>query len=275
MSSTDVPLSNIGFRRIPELVRNGSGLAQLVESYRGDESSPRWHSQWAWDNYEGLVVDLAQRLGLREVCEIGGGRDPLFDAATARGHGLDLVVNDIDAGELALTPPGLRTIRFDVAGDLSELGDASNLFDMMISRMVFEHIDGVPRAWANMRRLLRPGGIGLAFFPTLYAWPFLLNYVIPEKASRALLHTLFPNRADGGGDPKFPALYDHCITSEQKQRRMLGPIGFSEIQIMPFWGHGYLDRVPVAREIDAGINRLAAKLDIRLLTTYAFVLVRK
>ena len=35
--------------------------------------------------------------------------DPLFTAQEARRYGLDLVVNDIDAGELALTPEGLRT----------------------------------------------------------------------------------------------------------------------------------------------------------------------
>ena len=275
MSNIDVSLSNIGFRRIAETAKTGAGLAQVIETYKGDEASPRWHSQWAWDNYQKLVVDLSQRLNLREVCEIGGGRDPLFDAATASAHGLDLIVNDIDPNELALAPAGLRTVQFDVAGDLSELDGGSEMFDMMISRMVFEHIDGVPQAWTNIKRLLRPGGIGLAFFPTLYAWPFLLNHVIPEKASRALLHALFPSRADGGADPKFPALYDHCVTSERKVRGMMDPIGFSEVHIMPFWGHGYLERVPVAREIDAFLNRWAAKLDVRLVTTYSFVLVRK
>lgn len=275
MSSIDVPYRTIAVTHRDAPAPANSGLEQLVASYRGDETSPRWHSQWAWDNYERLVVDLSQRLNLPEICEIGGGRDPMFDAAEAKARGVDLVVNDIDAGELALTPPGLRTVRFDVAGDLSELGGASNLYDMMISRMVFEHIDGVPQAWRNVRRLLKPGGIGLAFFPTLYAWPFLVNHMIPEKASRALVHALFPNRADGGGDPKFPALYDHCVTSRRKLGRMLDGIGFSEVHVMPFWGHGYLDRVPVAREIDHWISRMAAKLDVRLLTTYAFVLVRK
>jgi SAM-dependent methyltransferase len=273
MSSIDVPFRSIGVPARDKVA--GSSLAQAIAAFRGDESSPRWHSQWAWDNYERLVVELSQRMGLREVCEIGGGRDPMFNAEEARARGIDLVVNDIDANELALTPAGLRTTRFDVAGDLRELDGAENLYDMMISRMVFEHIDGVPQAWRNIRRLLRPGGIGLAFFPTLYAWPFLVNYVIPEKASRALVHALFPNRADDGDDPKFPALYDHCITSERRIRRMLAPAGFSDVHIMPFWGHGYLDRVPVAREIDGWINRMAAKLDVRLLTTYAFVLVRK
>jgi SAM-dependent methyltransferase len=275
MTSIDVSLQDMGGAGTARPSRIGPGLGDLIAAYRGVETSPRWHSQWAWDNYEGLVVDLANRLNLRDVCEIGGGRDPMFDAAGARGKGIDLIINDIDQRELDFAPAGMRKARFDVAGDLSEIGGASNLYDMMISRMVFEHIDGVPRAWRNVQRLLKPGGVGLAFFPTLYAWPFLLNHLIPEKASRALVHALFPNRADDGGDPKFPALYDHCVTSERKQRRMLDPIGFSEVHIMPFWGHGYLDRVPVARELDAALNRLAAAADLRFATTYAFVLVRK
>lgn len=275
MTSIDVSISNAERPVSRRIAEGGSGLAQLIASYRGDETSPRWHSQWAWDNYEGLIADLSRRLQLPDICEIGGGRDPMFDADQAAAKGINLIVNDIDAGELALAPPGMPTVRFDVAGDLRELDGASDLYDMMISRMVFEHIDGVPQAWRNIRRLLRPGGIGLAFFPTLYSWPFLINHLIPETASRRIVHALFPNRVDGGGDPKFPALYDHCVSSERKIRQMLAPAGFSEIHIVPFWGHGYLDRIPVAREIDAALNRLAARRDWRLITTYTFVLVRK
>lgn len=275
MTSIDVSLSDTRRQNGAVADRTRSGLAQAIASYRGAETSPRWHSQWAWDNYENLVLDLSRRLALPDICEIGGGRDPMFDAAGASANGVNLIVNDIDAGELALTPAGLKTARFDIAGDLSEIGKASDLYDMMISRMVFEHIDGVPQAWRNIHQLLKPGGVGLAFFPTLYSWPFLINHLIPESVSRALVHRFFPNRADDGNDPKFPALYDHCVSSGRKLRRMLDPIGFSEVHVMPFWGHGYLKRVPVAREIDNAINRLAAVTDMRLITTYAFVLVRK
>jgi SAM-dependent methyltransferase len=255
--------------------RAGTSLSRAIEAYRGNETSARWHSQWAWDNYETLVIDLANRFGLVDLCEIGGGRDPIFTADEAAARNVSLIVNDIDAGELALTPPGLRTAHFNVAGDLSEIGRPSDIYDMMFSRMVFEHIDGVPQAWANMHRLLRPGGVGLCFFPTLYSWPFLINHLIPEKASRAILHRLFPARADEGDDPKFPALYDHCRSSDRVVGRMLRNTGFSEVHIMPFWGHGYLKSFPVIREIEGGLNRLAALADIRLVTTYAFVLVRK
>ncbi len=84
------------------------------------ELKPDWHSQWAWDHYEGVVLSLARRFRLTELCEIGGGRDPLFQPGMAATRGLNLTVNDIDQHELDCAPPGLSKARFDIAGDLSE-----------------------------------------------------------------------------------------------------------------------------------------------------------
>lgn len=237
--------------------------------------APGWHSSWAWDHYESTILALARQYGLRSVCEIGGGRDPLFTAAEAAERGIDLIVNDIDAGELALTPPGLKTARFDIAGDLSEPDVARGGYDMMVSRMVFEHIDGVERAWRNIHALLAPGGVALAFFPTLWAPVFALNHILPEKASRAILHALFPGRRDGGGDPKFPALYDGCRGNPRLLTPMLNRAGFRDIHVQRFWGHGYFERLPGLRQADHAFNALAAKIGWSLVTTYAYVVVRK
>lgn len=236
---------------------------------------PDWHSQWAWDHYEATILALMHQFGLERLCEIGGGRDPLFTPDEARRYGLDLVVNDIDAGELALTPKGLRTARFDIAGDLSEPDIARGGYDMMVSRMVFEHVGDVERAWSNIHALLAPGGIGLAFVPTLWAPVFALNHILPEKASRAIVHALFPARRDGGGDPKFPAFYDLCRGSRATLEPMLKRAGFSDIHIQPFWGHGYFERIPGLRGADALFNRLAARTGWEFVTTYAYVVVRK
>ena len=236
---------------------------------------PDWHSQWAWDHYESTILALARHFDLRRVCEIGGGRDPLFTAEEAGRHGIDLIVNDIDAGELALTPQGLKTARFDIAGDLSEPDVVRGGYDLMVSRMVFEHVADVESAWANIHALLAPGGVALAFFPTLWAPVFALNHVLPEKASRAIVHALFPNRRDGGGDPKFPALYDWCRGSRRTLQPMLERAGFSDIHVQRFWGHGYFDRMPGLKQLDHGFNALAAKIGWDFVTTYAYVVVRK
>lgn len=236
---------------------------------------PDWHSNWAWDHYEATILALMHQFGLKRLCEIGGGRDPLFTVEDARRHGLDLIVNDIDAGELALTPKGLRTARFDIAGDLSEPDVARGGYDMMISRMVFEHVHDVERAWANIHALLAPGGIGLAFMPTLWAPVFALNHILPKAASRAIMHALFPARRQDGDDPVFPAFYDQCRGSRATLAPMLQRAGFRDVHVQPFWGSGYFERMPGLRGLDAAFNKLAAKVDWRLVTTYAYVVVRK
>jgi SAM-dependent methyltransferase len=245
----------------------------LATYFRG--VSPDWHSQWAWDNYEPTILGLARQLGLRRLCEIGGGRDPLFTREQAAAAGIEFVVNDIDAGELALTPSGLKTARFDIAGDLSEPDAVRGGYDMMVSRMVFEHVDGVERAWRNIHALLAPGGVALAFFPTLWAPVFALNHVLPEAVSRGIVHALFPARREGGDDPKFPALYDWCRGNPAQLTPMLNRAGFTDVHIQRFWGHGYFDRMPGLKQLDHAFNALAARAGWNLVTTYAYVVVRK
>lgn len=245
-----------------------------VESYFRARK-PDWHAQWAWENYEPTILGLARQFGLRRVCEIGGGRDPLFSAEEAARHGIDLIVNDIDAGELALTPAGLKTARFDIAGDLSEPDIVRGSYDLMVSRMVFEHVHDVERAWANIHALLAPGGVALAFFPTLWAPVFALNHVLPERASRAIVHALYPARREGGNDPKFPAFYDWCRGNPALLAPMLERAGFSDVHVQPFWGHDYFKRMPGLRHADHAFNALAAKIGWHFVTTHAYAVVRK
>jgi len=255
--------------------------SQALEPVTGSMSEyfgrvvPDWHSQWAWDNYEPTILGLARQFGLRRICEIGGGRDPLFTKEQAAAAGIEFIVNDIDAGELALTSPGLKTACFDIAGDLSEPDVARGSYDMMVSRMVFEHIDGVEQAWRNIHALLAPGGVALAFFPTLWAPVFALNHILPETASRAIVHALFPARREGGDDPKFPALYDWCRGNPALLTPMLNLAGFTDVHIQRFWGHGYFDRMPGLKQLDHAFNALAARTGWNLVTTYAYAVVRK
>lgn len=253
---------------------NEGPLSHALRRFRGVGYAERWHSDWAWENYEAMVLALARDFSGQRLLEIGGGRDPAF-AGSAREAGLSLIVNDIDAGELALLPEGFETACFDVAGDISGRTDLVEQYDVVASRMVFEHIRDVEAAWRNVHRILKPGGVALAFFPTLYAWPFVVNHLLPNELAKKIVETLFPTRKPDGDNPVFPPYYDWCFGSETKMKRMLDPIGFSEAHVLPFWGHHYLDRLPVAREIDGFANRLAARRDWRLFTTYAYVVVRK
>lgn len=274
MSLIDLPATAAAARfGIATTGARAGALARFVERFDADGSAPSWHSDWAWNNYERLTLALAREFRLRRMLEIGGGRDPGFLQADSAD--LEVTINDIDPAELAFLPEGARKAAFDIAGDLAHHPDQLGAYDLVSARMVFEHIVDVASAWRNAHRLLAPGGVALAFFPTLYAWPFVINHLLPADFAKKLVERLYPARQADGDNPVFPAHYDWCFGSEKKLRRVLEPIGFSEIVVLPFWGHHYLARVPGLRELDFAFNRFSARADWRVFTTYAFVIVRK
>jgi SAM-dependent methyltransferase len=230
--------------------------------------------RWAWDHYQPVVKALSQRLGLRRLCEVGGGRNPLLTLSEVRELGLSYTVNDISAGELQLVPDGFDTVCFDIAGDPAEL-PTERSFDLVFSRMVFEHVRDVSKAWSNLHRLLAPGGVALAFIPTLYALPFMANRLIPEWLSGGIVDRLYPHRDRHGAAPKFEAYYDHCVGREARVLAMLEGIGFAEGAVAPFWGHDYYRGLPLVQDFHAKLSAWARRHDVRLLTSYAYVLARR
>lgn len=231
-------------------------------------------SEWAWDNYQATVEALAREFSLTRLIEIGGGRDPLLTPARAKALGVDYTVNDISQVELDNAPAAFNTACFDISGDLAATGVMPESYDLAFSRMVFEHVRDVRAAWRNLHTILAPGGVALAFVPTLYAPPYVANLLIPEWLSQRIVKLLYSHRTDDE-DPKFPAYYDWCYSSERKMAPMLREAGFRETLILPFYGHQYFEKIPVAREIDAALTRLAIRFDWRALTPYAYILARK
>lgn len=236
---------------------------------------------WAWDHYRPTVLAFVETLrqagrhdgeGRVRLLEVGGGRGPQLTPAQAEKLGVALTVNDIDARELSLAPPGFATACFNIAAEVDPSWHGK--FDLIFSRMVFEHVKGAPRAWRNVAALLAPGGVALAFHPTLYSPPFVLNWLAPEAFSARLLKLFFPWRHDGDY-PKFPARYEMCVAAPSAVTPKLLSFGFSEALIAPFFGHGYLRSVPVARELEGALHELAERRDWRRLSSYAYTLVRK
>lgn len=249
----------------------------------GDETSlggffarldPDVRSEWAWDNYKPTIEALSRAFGLRRLVEIGGGRDPLFTPDEAAALGIELTINDISQEELDNGPEEFAKARFDIAGDLTDTGVQRGSYDLAFSRMVFEHVKDGRRAWSNLNEILAPGGVAIAFVPTLYALPYVANMAIPEWVSQKIVKMLYPHRTDDE-DPKFPAFYDWAFGSEKKLRPMLQGVGFREAVVVPFYYHDYFERIPVVRQIDNLMNRVAAARDWRFLTSYAYIAARK
>ncbi|WP_442754869.1 class I SAM-dependent methyltransferase [Methylocystis sp. JAN1] len=230
---------------------------------------------WAWDNYKRTIVEIARRKGLTRHLEIGGGRDPLFLPEEAAAHGFDVTLNDISAHELSLAPDGYATVQCDIAGKDANAILGAERYDIAYSRMVMEHVPDVARMWENIAHTLAPGGVAFSFFPTLYAPPYVLNRLIPEKISRWMLETVFPDRKNDGDNPKFPAYYDYCFSAEEKLVPMLTRAGFSDVVTLPFWGYSYFWKFPGIRRIDAAFTKLARARQWRAVSSFAYVIATK
>lgn len=234
---------------------------------------------WAWDFYAPSVFAFVEHCrthgrhdgGAVRLLEIGGGRGPLVSPREAHEAGITYTVNDISERELALGPPDFSKAVFDVAGGVDQ--ELFGRFDLIISRMVMEHVRDAPRAWANMAALLAPGGVALAFHPTLYAPPFLLNRIIPEAVTAPLLRLFFSDRHDGDF-PKFPARYELCRADPELVEPALKAAGFREVLSAPFWGDRYFRRIPALREAEGALSDLAEARDWRFLASYAYTIGR-
>jgi hypothetical protein len=122
--------------------------------------------------------------------------------------------------------------------------------------------------------LLAPGGVALAFHPTLYSPPFVVNLLVSEGVSSRLLRLFFPSRHDGDY-PKFPARYEMCFGMPSRVAPALREAGFSEVLVAPFFGHRYLRSVPVVRDVEGALHRLAERRDWRAFASYAYTLARR
>ena len=250
----------------------GGGDPVLAQAFR--ELGVQNDRHWAWDNYENVVRGLARLLDAKHLLEVGGGRDPLFKANELAALGIEMTINDISMTELDVLPDTYRKACFDVAGDISAVEDLRGHFDLAFSRMVFEHVADGQRAWKNLYELLAPGGVALAFIPTLYSFPFVVNWLLPDDVAAKIVKLLYRNRTDEE-DPVFPARYSWTFASERKMKPMLQSIGYSEVQILPFYGHGYFERFPVIRDIHDRFTDLAKANDWRTLASYAYIAARK
>jgi SAM-dependent methyltransferase len=225
-------------------------------------------SEFAFSNYKKLVLEYSSG---KTVMEVGAGRQPVFTPEELQVHQIDYVANDISSVELDAMPIPVPKFAFDVSKSVPT--DCIDRFDFIFSKMVQEHIDGTPRYYRNLSQMLKPGGMALNFHPVLYALPFIINRLLPESLSDPLLYLTRKDRTRTK-NPKFPALYDHCVVS-QKVRSSLMAQGFSDVIQVPFFGHGYYRVFPGLRQVHRRLSRSLQAMNANKLATFCYTIAIK
>lgn len=244
----------------------------LAEKIRELESHGDY--AYAWTNHRTTLLDLIAESGAKSVLEVGGGRFPYLTREEIERLGIEYTSNDISARELSLAPQWVRKAHFDIqTDDHATVAPFAGQFDFAFSKMVMEHVASYERAYRNLYEVLRPGGVTVAFHPVLYAFPFVINRVIPEKLAARILTAMFPHR-DDNGIPKFPAVYSGCRISS-RVRDKLKAIGFSGVWQVPFYGHNYYYKLPLLRGVHASVTEWAKDHRLSAIASYAYTIAVK
>lgn len=124
------------------------------------------------------------------VYDVGGGKQPMIPVEAKTRLGMRVIGIDIDEKELRSAPPGAydSTICCDIT---KYHGNADG--DVVICQALLEHVPNVAEALRSIDSILKPGGVALLFVPSSNAAYAKLNLLLPERAKRAILFSVFPN----------------------------------------------------------------------------------
>jgi SAM-dependent methyltransferase len=198
------------------------------------------------------------------VLDLGGGRRFIYGKSVQPPGRLRVIAVDISADELALNHDVAETRVADVAAGIP-LPAASA--DLILSRALLEHVDGVPTAIEHMARVLKPGGVALHLVPCKYSLFGMAARVLPFGPLLRLTHVIMPWTR---GQVEFPVVYDHCWP--QALEHAFRRAGFAAVSCEVTWAcPGYFEAVFPLFLLHAAWEWTARTLRIRRLAAYAVI----
>ena len=106
----------------------------------------------------------------------------------------------IDIIDFTVDEPGMTLLRNDI-GDMRDIPSAS--IDVAYSRAVMEHIDNPDEAFAELHRVLKPGGVYIFVTPSVYDYGSIIARLVPNR-----YHGKIVNAVEGRAEEDvFPTVY--------------------------------------------------------------------
>jgi len=232
-----------------------------------DESDNQLSTSYAHSHFKEHCREIIVANHYTAICELGGGRRPLFELDEIHELGVDYTILDVSQHELDLAPEGYKKVCADICSS-----EVAGSYDFVFSRLLAEHVPDGDVMHQNVRKLLRDGGTAFHFFPTLYHPAFVLNWLAPEWITRRAIPVLTPFRHR---ESKFPAHYSQCYGPTRKMFSHFADLGYIVQKYRPFYGTNYLTRVPVMRLAEDKFSRRAARRRSPLFSSFAWLILRK
>jgi hypothetical protein len=224
----------------------------------------------AWSGFADYLLSLLEAARPRHVGEIGAGSQPLFGLETAARLGFRYTLLDISAEQMARAPDGYEKQVCDI-GARGAAGGPKR-YDLMFSRMLCEHVADGEQMHRNVLAMLRPGGIAVHFMPTLYALPFVVNRLLPERLGQRLLSAVSPLARSRR---KFPAYYSWCRGPTPATLAAFQRLGYEIVQFKGFFGHGYYQPLRPLFALHWRLSQLLVAHPHPTLTSYAWITLQR
>lgn len=223
-----------------------------------------------WDKFPAFIAEVIARNSAKRVCEIGAGANPAIGRDAIRKYGLTF--RAVDQVEAELLKSGMvDTSVYDVCATAPVPGAP---YDLIFSRMTAEHFRDPERAYTNMFEALTPGGLAVHSFATLYALPFVLNRVLPDRVSEFLFELFSPR--DRERHDKFRAYYSRCRGPMESQLQFFRNLGYDILDYRAYFGHNYYaPRLPLLHLVHRQTTKLLLKAPIALFASYATVILQR
>lgn len=177
-----------------------------------------------WDRFHQMVNDSLRALPAGAVfVDLGGGRRCEYAAMVPDDRPIRVIAADISAEELANN----HDVEEKVVADVSKgLPFADGEVDLLVSRVLLEHVDGVKSAVEHIARVVKPGGRTIHFMPGRYSLFALAGRLLPFDSLLGLLHLARP---DTVGAVEFEVHYDH--TEPVAIERIFRAAGFRQVSV--------------------------------------------
>lgn len=166
------------------------------------------------------------------VYDVGGGSQPFVSIELKEQLGLKIVGLDISADELAAAPEGVYDGML-VADLCTVVGNQDA--DIVVCQALLEHVRDGTGALRAIASVMKPGGRAYIFAPSRNALFARLNMALPEGTKKAILFSLFPNKAKGHDG--FPAYYNQCTPRDIE--RLAAENGLEVDKRELFWTSSY------------------------------------
>ncbi len=190
----------------------------MQEEYRKKykELNPKWES--SVEIFKKIVLDVVSKK--TKLLDVGCGHSDLLKEAyqrTSQAYGIDPETDVLHRN------PFLKDIRTEFVEKMSFEND---FFDVVVSAWVLEHLENPKEAFAEIYRVLKPGGVVIFLTPNVWNYNVWLIRLIPER-----FHSFFTKKLYGRQDnDTFPKQYR--INSLKKIKDILNTIGFEEEVLM-------------------------------------------